>query len=89
MWVVCSAASVVADLVQPYGLPLARLLCPWDSPRQEYRSGLPCPSPGDLLNPGIEPVMSSASSASQENSLLLSHLGSPYVGYIYQLYHII
>ena len=23
--------------------------------RQEYRSGLPFPSPGDLLNPGIEP----------------------------------
>ena len=23
-------------------------------PRQEYRSGLPFPSPGDLLNPGIE-----------------------------------
>ena len=25
-------------------------------PRQEYRSGLPCPPPGDLSNPGIEPV---------------------------------
>ena len=24
--------------------------------RQEYWSGLPCPPPGDLLNPGIEPV---------------------------------
>ena len=23
--------------------------------RQEYWSGLPCPSPGDLPNPGIEP----------------------------------
>ena len=22
--------------------------------RQEYQSGLPCPSPGDLPNPGIE-----------------------------------
>ena len=22
--------------------------------RQEYRNGLPCPPPGDLLNPGIE-----------------------------------
>ena len=28
-----------------------RLLCP----RQEYWSGLPFPSPGDLTNPGIEP----------------------------------
>ena len=25
-------------------------------PRQEYWSGLPRPSPGDLPNPGIEPV---------------------------------
>ena len=24
--------------------------------RQEYQSGLPCPPPGDLLNPGIEPM---------------------------------
>ena len=24
--------------------------------RQEYRNGLPCPSPGDLPNPGMEPV---------------------------------
>jgi len=24
--------------------------------RQEYWSGLPCPSPGDLPGPGIEPV---------------------------------
>ena len=26
-----------------------------DFPRQEYWSGLPCPPPGDLPNPGIEP----------------------------------
>ena len=25
-------------------------------PRQEYRSGLPCTPPGDLPDPGIEPV---------------------------------
>ena len=24
-------------------------------PRQEYWSGLPCPPPGDLPNPGIKP----------------------------------
>ena len=27
--------------------------------RQEYWTGLPFPSPGDLLNPGIEPVPAS------------------------------
>ena len=25
-------------------------------PRQEYWSGLPCPPPGDLPNPGIKPA---------------------------------
>ena len=25
-------------------------------PRKEYRSGLPFPAPGDLSDPGIEPV---------------------------------
>jgi len=31
------------------------LLCPWGFSRQEYGSGLPCPPPGDLPNPGVEP----------------------------------
>ena len=37
--------------------------------RQEYWSGLPFPSPGDLPNPGIEQV----SPALLADSLLLSH----------------
>ena len=44
--------------------------------RQEYWRGLPCPPPGDLLDPGIEPV-SPATPALQEDSSLLSHWGSP------------
>ena len=32
-----------------------QLLCPWGFSRQEYRSGLPFPPPGDLPNSGIEP----------------------------------
>ena len=43
--------------------------------RQEYWSGLPFSSPGDLPNPGTEPV-SPASSALQADSLPLSHWGS-------------
>ena len=39
--------------------------------RQEYWSGLPVPSSGELPNPGIEP----ASPTWQADSLLLSHLG--------------
>ena len=33
-----------------------RLLCPWDFPGNNNWSGLPFPSPGDLPDPGIEPV---------------------------------
>ena len=50
--------SVVSDSLRPHGLQPTRLLCPWDSvgfSRQEYWSGLPFPSPGDLPNPGIKP----------------------------------
>ena len=36
--------------------------------RQEYWRGLPCPSPGDLPNPGIEPA-SPVSPALQADSL--------------------
>ena len=32
------------------------LLCPWGLSRQEYWSGLPCPSPGDHPNEGIKPA---------------------------------
>ena len=46
--------SVVSDSLQPHGTPPG-FLCPWGFSRQEYWSGLPCPPPGDLLNPGIEP----------------------------------
>ena len=42
-------------------------------PRQEYGSGLPFTSSGDLPNPGNE----SMSPAMQADSLLLSHQGSP------------
>ena len=43
-------------------------------PRQEYWSGLPFPSPGDLPYPGIEPM----SPALQVDSLLLSCQKSPH-----------
>ena len=44
--------------------------------RQEYWSGLPCCSPGDLADPGIKPV-SPGSPALQAYSLPLSQQGSP------------
>ena len=47
--------SVVSDSLRPHGLQPARLLCPWEFSRQEYWNGLPCPSPGDLPDPGTKP----------------------------------
>ena len=44
-------------------------------PRQEYWSGLPFPSPGDLPDSGIEPA-SLVSPELQVDSLSLSHLGT-------------
>ena len=43
--------------------------------RQEYWSGLPLPSPGDLPNPGIEP----GSPALQTNTVLSETPGKPTV----------
>ena len=45
-------------------------------PRQEYCSGLPFPAPGDLPDPGIEPM----SPALQVDSLSLSQKGSRNTG---------
>ena len=46
---------------------------PWGSFRQEYWSGLPFPSPGDLSDPGIEP----RSPALQADSLMSELQGKP------------
>ena len=51
----CSVALVVSNSVTPrsvaYQTPLSM-----EFSRQEYWSGLPCPPPGDLLDPGIKPL---------------------------------
>ena len=71
MYVVCSVAQLCLTLHEPMDSSL-----PGSSVReisqQEYWSGLPCPSPGELPNPGIEPL-SPSSPALQEDSLPLSH----------------
>ena len=48
--------------------------------RQEYPSGLPYPTPGDLPNPGIEPE-SIASPALAGRIFTLSYVGSPKITY--------
>ena len=52
--------------------------------KQEYWSGLPFPSPGDLLNPGIEP----GSPALQADALLSEPPGKPTYIYIYMYMYI-
>ena len=47
----------------------------WRFSRQEYQSGLPCPYPGDLPDPGIEPT--SLMSLALAGSLQGRHLGIP------------
>ena len=60
----CSVVSISLD---------CRLLCPWGLSRQEYWSGLSCPPPGNIPNPGIKP----RSSALQANSLPAEPPGKP------------
>ena len=67
------SCSVVSNSLRPHGLKPARLLCPWAFCRQDYWSGLPCPTPGDLSNPVIETRFP----ALQENSLLSESPGKP------------
>ena len=50
---VCVSRSVLSDSLQPHGARQTPLSIGF--PRQEYLSGLPYPSPGNLPDPEIEP----------------------------------
>ena len=63
--------SVMSSSLLPHGLEPARFFCPWGFLRQEYWSGLPFPSPGDLPDPEIKP----RSPALQVDSLLSNGKG--------------
>ena len=51
----CSVAAVVLDSATPWTIAHQAPLSIGFS-RQEYWTGLPCPLPGDLPDPGIEPA---------------------------------
>ena len=57
LFVLCAvlSLSVKYDSLWPHGQRSLTGCSPWGFSRQEYWSGLPCPSPGGLPNPGIEP----------------------------------
>ena len=68
--------SVVSNSLQPYGWQPTRLPSMGFS-RQEYWSGLPGPPPGDLPDPGIEPVPNLGLLYWQAGSLQLAPPGKP------------
>ena len=53
--------SVMFNSLQPYGLSLTRLLCPWDGPGKNTGVGCHFPLPRDFPYPGIEPTSSEPS----------------------------
>ena len=68
-----ASLSHVRFFASPWATAPARFLCSWGFSRQEFWSGLPCPPPGDLSNPGIK----LRSPALQEDSLPSEPLGKP------------
>ena len=52
----CSIAKLCLTLRNPRRTVARQAPLSKRFPRQEYRSGWPFPSPGDLPNPGIEPA---------------------------------
>ena len=73
----CAVLSRSVASLQPHGLYIAHQApLSMGFPRQEYWNGLPFPTPGDLLDPGIEPVFLCVLQW-QVDSLPLCHLGSP------------
>ena len=74
---VCSVTQSCLTLWNSRDWP-AWLLCPWDSPGKKKKknwNGLPCPPPGDLPNPGLNPGFWHLLH-SQTDSLQLCHLRS-------------
>ena len=69
--------GLVARLCPTLATPWCQALVSMGFSRQEYWTGLPFPSPGDLPNPGIEP----RPSALQADSLPTEIWGKPFVLY--------
>ena len=72
------SCSVVSDSLRPHGLVTLQAPLSVGFSRQEYWSGLPFPSPGDLLDPRTEP----GSPALQVDFLLSEPLRKPSFVYV-------
>ena len=73
IFTVCLVTRSCPALYDPMDCSPPKLLCLWGFSRQEYRSGLPCPPPGDLPNSRIE----SRSPTLQADSLPTEPPGKP------------
>ena len=81
-----SATSVVSEVFATLWAVDLKAPMSMGFSRKEYWSGLPCPSPGDLPNPGVKPA-SPACPALQADSLPTEPPGKPYyMCYIYAIY---
>ena len=73
VWGAVLSHSVVSDSCNPMDCVAHQAPLSMESSRQEYWSGLPFPSPGDLPNPGIKP----GSPAFQADALTSEPPGKP------------
>ena len=71
----CCAHSCPTHLVTPWTVA-CHVSLSMEFSRQEYWTGLPFPTPGDLPDPGIKPACL-MSPALISGLFLLHHLGSP------------
>ena len=76
-----SVSLVMSDSLQPPWTVACQAPLSMGRSRQEYWIGLPCPPPGDLPNPGIEPG-SHASPALQ----ILHHWATKEIWFTWQVY---
>ena len=74
----------MSNSLQPHGLVAYQAPPSMGFSRQDYWSGLPFPSPGDLPDPGIEP----GSPAFQADTLTSEPLGKPILDILYTWNHI-
>ena len=71
--------SVVSDCLWIHGLYRLPGSSVHRCSREKYRNGLPCPSPGDLPDPGIKPTSHEVSCIGRWVLYHVCHLGSPEV----------
>ena len=79
------SCSVVSDSLGPQGLQPTRLLCLWNFPSKTTGVGFHFLLQGIFLTQGLNLGLLHW----QEDSLPLSHLGSPLAAYSYEFVHII